>query len=286
MEDTGYWVEISQGGARLGAGLRLTRHYALTALHCLRGSDADAELDLFFANGEQIQGRIGERSPEADLALIEILQPSRPDVFLPPNADLATRGDVWFSPYRPSSCDPQLTGLVSSGSMPYACEGGLEIEALQLEVDQPISDYSGYSGSPVERDAASGGAALLGVLLEEFPDRRDPGRAANVLFAATIGEALRRFDYLGVGHLRAALRAVHDEPPGRPAAMVPARSEPPVTQVSVSIQPAAAGPIAAASAIVALFQDWANTGVLPQAHVPALVLRVASRLADGDWTGS
>jgi hypothetical protein len=174
--------------------------------------------------------------------------------------------------------------MVSSGSMQYVCESGYEIEALQLDVNQPIGDYSGYSGSPVERDTASGGPALLGVLVEQFPDRRDPDRAASVLFAATIAEVCRRFNYLGVGHLRAAFGAAHGVEPEHTAAVVSARTEPAGPQVSR--EPADAGPVAAASAIVALLQDWANSGVLPQAYVPALALRVAWRLVDSDWAGA
>jgi len=284
MGDNAYWLEILQGDVRLGAGLRLTRHYALTALHCLHGSDADVELDLSFASGEKATGKVGERSPEADLVLIEILQPGGYAVILPPSADRAARGDVWFSPYRPSSSDPQLTGIVSNGSMQYACEGGREIEALQLDVDQPMGDYSGYSGSPVERDATWGESALLGVLIEQLPDRRDPGRASSVLFAATIAEVCRRFNYLGVGHLRAALRDVHAVELQSSAAVTSGRPEP--TRAQVPQGPAEAGPVAAANAIVALLQDWAQSGVLPQAYVPALALRVAWRLVDSDWANA
>jgi Trypsin-like peptidase domain len=266
VADTGYWVEISQGGARLGAGLRLTRHYALTALHCLRGSDADAELDLSFATGDKVHGKVYELCPEADLALIDILEPSEYTVILPPNADRAERGDAWYSPYRPSGSDPYLTGVVSSGSMRYACESGHEIEALQLDVNQPIGGYSGYSGSPVERDAGSGEPALLGMLVEEFPDRRDPDRAANVLFAATIAEALRRFNCLGVGHLSTVLRAVQEVPA---VARVPG-------------QPADSGPTAEARARFALLQEVASSGVLSQEHLPELALRLAWNLVDSD----
>jgi len=267
-----------------GLVLRLTRHYALTALHCLHGSDADAALDLSFASGEKVQGRVDERCPEADLVLIEILQPAGCAVSLPPSVDRAVRGDVWFSPYRPSSSDPQLTGMVSNGSMQYACESGREIEALQLDVDQPIGDYSGYSGSPVERDATWGKPALLGVLMEQLPDRRDPDRASSVLFAATIAEVCRCFNYFGVEHLRGAFSDVREVAPENSAPVAPAGTEPVAARVSPG--QTEAGPVAAANAIVALLQDWAQSGVLPQAHVPELALRVAWRLVDSDWAGA
>ncbi|WP_369036285.1 hypothetical protein [Streptomyces adonidis] len=41
----------------------------------------------------------------------------------------------------------------------------------------------------------------MGILLEQVPDRAAADRAANVLFAATIGEAMSRFDQFDVEHL-------------------------------------------------------------------------------------
>ena len=68
MSGKDYWVEVSQGGRRLGAGFLLTRCHALTALHCLRAADPNLdELDITFVGGETVPGRIYRRSPEADL---------------------------------------------------------------------------------------------------------------------------------------------------------------------------------------------------------------------------
>ena len=151
MTGSDYWIEISQHGARLGAGFLLTRRYALTAFHCLRELPSDDEqLELSFAGGEVGPGRVHERSPEADLALIDILKPHESPVVLP-NADRASRGDSWSAPYRPGPSDPYLSGDVLSGGMPYVCEAGNSIEALQLDCSQHLGDYSGYSGGPVER---------------------------------------------------------------------------------------------------------------------------------------
>jgi hypothetical protein len=198
--DRDYWVEISERGARLGAGFLLTRHYALTAAHCLRGVDFGKErLKLSFASGEMVTGRVRETAAGADLALIEIREPRESPLI--PHFDRAVRGDKWLAPYRPSTRDPYLSGTVLSDAISYRLEAGDEIEALQLDCSQYLGDYSGYSGGPVERQVTSGEPSFLGVLLEQYPDRRYDGRASNVLFAATIAEALRRFDLLGMSSL-------------------------------------------------------------------------------------
>jgi hypothetical protein len=198
--DRDYWVEISQRGALLGAGSLLTEHYALTAAHCVRGIDFGKEgLKLSFASGEMVTGRVCENAAGADLALIEILEPCESPLI--PNVGRAVPGDMWSAPYRPSTSHPYLGGTVLSGAIRFRLEMGDEIEALQLDCSQHLGDYSGYSGGPVERQVTSGEPALLGVLLEQYPDRHSSGRASNVLFAATIAEALRRFDCLDTNHL-------------------------------------------------------------------------------------
>ena len=73
MASDDYWVEICQHGARLGAGFLLTRCYAITAFHCLTNMEpGDDSVDVTFATGETLPGRVYRRSPEADLALIDI----------------------------------------------------------------------------------------------------------------------------------------------------------------------------------------------------------------------
>ncbi len=198
--ESDYWVEISWQGRRLGGGFAVDRHHILTASHCLRRLDSDdADLELSFASGEVSPGRVCERDPGADLALITIRNALNGKYALPV-ADRATRGDRWFAPYRPTTGDPHLSGEVDSGPMAYRCETGHEIEVLQLGCAQRLGSYYGYSGGPIERDK-SGDRVLLGVLLEQAPDRVDAGRAADVLFAATIAEAIRRFRCLSAERL-------------------------------------------------------------------------------------
>lgn len=279
MVATDYWIEIFRQGTRLGAGFLLNQHHALTALHCVRGSEPGEHVELSFATGEKkIPGRVCEYARGADLALIDILKP-RGSTLVTPSADKADRGDRWSAPYRPSTGDPLLSGDVLEGKITYRCEAGFEIEALQLGCSERLGDYSGYSGSPVERHVTGREPALLGILVEQFPDRRAPERASEVLFAATIAEALRRFNCLGVGHLVNVLNASVQTP-----WRCPPTSEPQLPEVHA---PGARIPvesrIAAADSIMETIKEWARSGVLDPAEVSRLALRIAQRLVDSNW---
>jgi hypothetical protein len=109
-----------------------------------------------------------------------------------PDTDRCQKDDLWSAPYRPSDGDALLYGFVENGEMDFQAASGALIRALQLRANSSFGDYSGYSGGPVERHA-SGSRTLVGLLIEQYPDRHSPDRAAPVLFAATIQEALRQF---------------------------------------------------------------------------------------------
>lgn len=284
MASRDYWVEISSRGKRLGGGFVLTRHHVLTASHCLRGTDAeDEDVDLSFAGGDVTPGRVCERAPEADLALIDIVKP-RDTTVVVPKADRAGRGDKWTAPYRPSTADPYLSGAVLSGGITYQCEAGTEIEALQLGCSQRLGDYSGYSGGPVERHVTGRDSALLGVLLEQYPDRHATGRASDVLFAATIAEALRCFDCLGVGHLLEVLFGNGGTPPER----TPLREfdqdpgESPAGAPGFH-SPSVGSRIANANSLLGALHEWGASGVLDPVDASVMKRQVVQRIVDSNW---
>ncbi|MFI0718447.1 serine protease [Streptomyces sp. NPDC021224] len=261
---TDYWVELSHGQRRLGAGFLLTRRFVVTALHCLRGTgDGEGEVDVLLADGTRVPGRVSRQDKEADLALIEIsagyglAQPV-------PAAGVARGGERWRGPYRPALNDVELTGWVAGGALPYDCEGGGRIEALQLTADQHLGDYSGYSGGPVESVEEGQAPAVVGILLEQAPDRADPSRSANVLFAATIREVMRRFDHFDVGHLVDVLRP-RQEPPPEP----------------VDVPPFRPTPAHRVDTLLELFQQMAEQAVLDPADVSELRYLALKRVFEG-----
>jgi hypothetical protein len=204
-----YWVDIRQGKRRLGAGFMLTTCYVLTALHCLDDLDVGNDaVDILIGGTKNISGRVYRRSYEADLALIDI--PDRGAIQLAiPNVDRAVQGEKWRNPYRPSIRYAEMSGNIDAFPIEYQCEGGGEIEAIQLKCEQSVGDYSGYSGSPVERNDPDKSQFVLGLLIEQYedqdPSRQTSQRATNVLFAVAIAEVYRRFDNFHTGNLARAL---------------------------------------------------------------------------------
>ncbi|WP_030264822.1 serine protease [Streptomyces violens] len=274
MTRVGYWVDLFQAQRHLGAGFLLTRRFALTALHCLRNLDAlDDRVDIALADERRVQGRVCRRAKDADLALIEIAA-SHELALQVPAAHVALRGDRWWGPYRPAPGDAQLSGGVDHGALRHTCEGGGAIEALQLTADQHLGDYSGYSGGPVEGTSAERDPVVLGILLEQAMDRQSTEhRAANVLFAATIAEAMRRFDHFDVGHLIDALRPPEEiEGMPRPPAPAPElRNEdtPPPQHTE-------------AESLLVTLRRWSERGLIDPTQAAQLRLQVAQRIIDGE----
>ncbi|WP_369231942.1 trypsin-like peptidase domain-containing protein [Streptomyces sp. R21] len=277
MTGTGYWVDLYQAEQRLGGGFLLTRRFVLTALHCLRGLSLDEHVGIQLADGARVEGRVCRQDKEADLALVEI--GAGHQVTLPiPAADVARDGDRWRGPYRPAAHDVHLSGRVSAGAAQHLCVGGATIEALQLTADQHLGDYSGYSGGPVEGvgDDGTRGPSVVGILIEQAPDRASEARAANVLFAATIREAMRRFDHLDVVHLIDVLR-----PPGPDLA--PATAAP--GDGPTAPDGGTPARFAGTEELLVQLDAWAQRDLIDPSQIAELKFIAVKRLIDGQAGG-
>lgn len=272
MPGKDYAVELHQGNTALGAGFLLTRCFVVTADHCLSSlSPHDDRVSVELEGGHVVEGQVRQRVTEADLALVEILDPSTLPLH-PPKADLARLGDDWRGLHRPSLDDPHLGGKVDAHAVDYACENGGRIEAIQLIAEQSLGDYSGYSGGPVERTTPDRDPAVLGILIEQYPDRQDGRRSANVLFAATIREVIERFAHLQTSHLLSVLDA-NPNSPHRPA-----RS---MERQSTECHSGDFGDtLAKGEALLAALKEWSSKELLDPAQLTGLQTHVAKRVID------
>lgn len=269
---TGYVVTFVHRESVLGAGVLLNRRFAVTALHCLKRLPSGVRRIDVQVGSVRVPGRIEEVARAVDLALIRITVPLDDSGVSIPLAGLCRANDSWFAPYRPNNADPYLDGDVVAESIPYTCVPGGTLDAIQLECRQHLGDYSGYSGGPVERRFEEH-AELVGILIEQYPDRQMPGRATNTLFAAPVREAVRRFESLHVAHLAAAL-GIGTQPLGsevvRPSNFDSGSSPDGVDQMGRT-----RNALAIAELKLRAIRQWAADGLLEPDEVPALRLRVA-----------
>jgi hypothetical protein len=158
-----------------------------------------------------VKATLVEQVATSDLALLKLSQPVGSAL---PLASRCCAGDGWFAPARPSLSDPQLVGQVATPTISHQCVAGGTIDAVQLTTQSDLGGYHGYSGGPVflSPEACN---KVIGILIEQYPDRIDARRATNTLFAAAITDAIDQFDSLTNAYL---LRMLVD---GKPAAIVP-----------------------------------------------------------------
>jgi len=108
----------------------------------------------------------------------------------------AVEEESWQVEAQPRGNDPKLTGTINATQWSLVTQSGYEISVLQLQVDQILDDYKGYSGSPVTLKSPT--SAVIGILIEQLRSRLSlpTGQArpaTNVLYAIPIQEVLNRF---------------------------------------------------------------------------------------------
>ncbi len=188
-----YWFSIQDAGA-----VRVGRFSSLASTLSLRRTASPPTMKahltrrrppksgLVSENGARLHARVSETI--GDLALLDVLGFAAHGI-IPPNIheDLVEKDSLWEVPYRPSLQHPTLAGIVGNPALSFRCVDGTLVSALQLTVSEGVGDHSGYSGAPVATKGTDATApAILGILIEQFPDQADPGRSANVLFAARL----------------------------------------------------------------------------------------------------
>jgi hypothetical protein len=200
------WVRIYHHGVNRGGGILLTSQLVVTAAHCVAGvcvGHPEDEVTASMGHGTvPVPARLVERVDAKDLALLKLSQPMGSSVRLP-WASRCRRGDGWFAPSRPTRSDPELDGSVT-GTMAYECVAGGVVEAVQLTTQAHLGNYEGYSGGPVFLSPEEANK-VIGILIEQYPDRIDLDRASNTLFAAAIEGVIDQFDTLGTGYLLRSL---------------------------------------------------------------------------------
>lgn len=195
-----WWIEMYRDGRRLGGGLRLTSDFVVTAAHCLGRAPRCGDLVQLRLSPKQYEGTVVEL-PGADLALIKV---TLPDDFVAkrPPLDRATSGDPWIATYRPTMTLGYLTGKVTVPSVLMPSPDGELLEVIQLSCRDILGSHHGYSGSPVEREPhGEFRHAVLGILWQQQPNRRNPEVSSGMLFAVSVGEAIGRFGLMSDRHL-------------------------------------------------------------------------------------
>lgn len=226
------WMRIFRHGINRGGGIPLTAQLVVTAAHCVAGVNVGHEANAVCVSighdTSPIPAQLVECVEAKDLALIRLTQPISPSTRLP-WASRCRRGDDWFAPSRPTRADPELDGSVT-GTVRYECAAGGVINAVQLTTQAHLGNYEGYSGGPVFLSPEESNK-VIGLLIEQYPDRIDLDRATNTLFAAAIEGVIEQFDTLGTGYL---LRSLFENPVPREQACTTPRGVPPLSGVGMA----------------------------------------------------
>ena len=210
MFEAAYWGRLLSGKRTLGGCFLLSTQYAITAAHCLDGvKDEDSTLAIVLGEARKVPARLRDRNRSRDLAVLELDPDDTADILLAAPAPCLV-SDPWIGQFRERFSEPKIAGSVTCARMPLLNASGELVEVAQLESSVDLADYSGYSGGPVERNDGKSVTVLHGVVVEQTFERGATKRAANLVFAATIAEIYRTFQWLRVADVLGIDEPGHD----------------------------------------------------------------------------
>ncbi|WFE26337.1 hypothetical protein O7623_23815 [Solwaraspora sp. WMMD791] len=182
-------ILLEPGGRTLGSAFLCLPGVVVTAAHVLGSRPAGQIRVRLGSDSVAVPVERLECAEELDVAALWLAAPEVRAL----RAGAAGVDTRWIVTSRPADNDPQLTGRVVATNRDIVNGGGAVVSMLQLDVDQALGDYGGYSGSAVRlRERPD---VVIGVLCEQVRarQRRPEGRSATtVLYAVPIDAALRR----------------------------------------------------------------------------------------------
>ena len=164
----------------------------ITANHVVGNQEASS-LHFVSQVGRKISVERVERDDDLDIAVLRLGEDMSEGLVV----GQAIEGAAWQVETQPLGNDPKLTGTVTATHRQFVKgQGRPAMYVVQLQVDQNLDEYKGYSGSPVALKLPSG--AVIGVLVEQLLSRLSgpigqPRPATNVLYAIPIQDVLNRF---------------------------------------------------------------------------------------------
>ena len=175
------------GGKDRGAGFSLAPGLVVTANHVVRDR-GDKPVAYVPAGGEPVGVEQVQADVNCDAAVLRLA--GEVGEFLP--AAAAARETRWRVESPPQGAnDPELHGTVTTVRMTIQNAADQRVTVVQLEVDEQLGDFGGYSGSAV-LDPHGRAVALL---VEQKPLRTavslgERQAASNVLYAVPIGDVI------------------------------------------------------------------------------------------------
>jgi hypothetical protein len=173
------------GSVDKGAGVAVGPQRVLTARHVVGGRQPGTPVSFQPLAGDAVSVCLPIRFAEGlDAAALDLADA----VVWSPVAN-AKAGERWFANATGASNDPVLTGAVSAIGVPITDARGNRVKVIQLQVEQDLGGFKGYSGGAVLNEQGQ----VTGLLIEQKPQRipvRQPA-ASNVLFALPIADVAK-----------------------------------------------------------------------------------------------